>query len=136
MMFRRNLAQPSQDGAKSDRASVESVVAYAQSTACIQYVANASDPAGWFTLRACSRVGGFSPGRTLGPVVAIAGVLAGVLDGGEPSPRGSENVDAGVNGCVGFDEPVHPTKPTIAHSRPRAATHRECQDFMAEIVTH
>jgi len=73
-------AQSVHSGANNDFARVESVVAYPQSNAAIQYIANVSAPDTLFTFAPVGRVGGFSPGRTLGPVVATVGVLgAGAL---------------------------------------------------------
>lgn len=83
--FRINRIQSRQLGAKSVLANVESVVAYAQSSAWNQYRANSSAPTGECFFAIAGILGGFSPGRTFGPVVATEGELTElcVNSGGE-----------------------------------------------------
>src|SRR5438132_10299667 len=75
--FFMNRAQSAQDAAYSDLAKVESVVAYPQSRAAIQKSANARAPPAVCVIPTAVRVGGFSAGRTFGPVVAIEGDVGG-----------------------------------------------------------
>ncbi len=66
----------------------------------------------------------------MGPVVATEGVLGA----GEPVPRGSENVDVGVNVCFDFGEPSQPVRASATHSKLSTLRRRVCPICMAESV--
>lgn len=112
-------------GANKDRARVESVVAYPQSRALTQMMLNCSAPEREFVLAPAVSVGGFSPGRTLGPVVATVGVglgdvtAVGELGAGEfRAVVLTPTLDSGADDVLPPAPPlVHPTAPSRIRAR-------------------
>jgi hypothetical protein len=115
-----NRLQSLHCGKNSVFAMVESVVAYPQSSEANQYRANSKAPAREWCLAKAVRTGGFSPGRTLGPVVATLGDVGGLVVGAvEIVAGGGELTATGALGVLlaglgeGPSEPplVQPTAP-------------------------
>ena len=101
--------------ADSDIKSVGSIVAYAQSHVSIQNVANDNAPLRVFLSDSEGYVGGFSPGRTFGPVVATVGVgVADLLEGGAGLVTG----DVELGGTVECGADVLPPDPLVHATAP------------------